>query len=65
MHSLQMIADEIPVMGIDRRAVKSRFVMKLLVGVEGIAFHVVCPGCLRHTFKDEDWICACIDKNTL
>ena len=44
MDALEVIGNEIPVAGLNRRSLEVISMEQLMVGIQRIAFHAMCPG---------------------
>ena len=44
MDAMEVIGNEIPVVGLNRRSLEVISMEQLMVGIQRIAFHAMCPG---------------------
>ena len=62
MDALEVIGNEIPVVGLNRRSMEFISMDQLMVGIQRIAFHAVCPVGCRHTVESGNQDCTFMDK---
>ena len=62
MDALEVIGNEIPVAGLNRISMEMISMEQLMVGIQRIAFHAVCPGSCRHTVESANQDCTFMDK---